>query len=102
MPVVFVVNSPKEATGLEEIGFTSGTIFIANTPEYPTVSAAARAAGEWLRVMGAVNIVPLGVDGPVTQPIQLLLKNLFGIELAAGLEEVWKGFIRDASLAFQV
>ncbi len=93
--VAFVADNEAQASGLEERGVRRSAIFLA--PQYGSVSAAADAATEWLSAKG-FSAQPLGVNGPVTGRIELVLSGL-GIQLAAGAEEIWNNFVNNVTAA---
>ncbi|MBI3615000.1 MAG: hypothetical protein HY211_00610 [Candidatus Omnitrophica bacterium] len=104
LPVAFVVLNEKEADLVRKLA-PSGTIFLVGSPEYPTVQIAVQKAEEWLVQIMEVKVpeeLKLGTAGqPVSSLIQNLLRDIFGIEVTPESLEMWRGFIRDATLAFQ-
>ena len=95
--VVFVVENEAEAELVNQLAVPL-MVFSASDPRYGSVEAALLAARDLMR--GAQE---LGTDNqPVSQTIQQLLRNLFGIEINLGAELMaWNNFIGKATLAIQ-
>jgi len=93
--VVFVVENAEEANLVKQRGFPMAVL---SASEIGSVQAALDEARDLLP--GAIE---LGTDGqPVPQTIQLILHNLFGIELSPESITVWNAFLRDIeNLALQ-
>jgi hypothetical protein len=91
VPVAFVVKDPADKAGLEELGVSASQVFLVGAPETPTQESALEAARFWLKEVWGMKVVEL-IDR-VDQTIQLILRNLFGIELGGEQARVWQGFI---------
>lgn len=91
--VAYVVETAEEGRALEQaLAVSPNAVFVAGA--LGGVKPAARAAEEWLgQVWGAGEVKRLGVDGPVPQTIQLLLRELFLIELNPEEWAPWSAFI---------
>ncbi len=102
VPVVFVVDTADQKGKLMAMGFTEGSVFLVGDEATLTREAAVAAAGQWLTdVLKVGQVEKLGVDRPVTQTIQWILQNLFGIELTGESLSLWESFIDRATLALQ-
>ncbi len=91
VPVAFVVQTRDQKAGLEELGVASAQIFQVGLEETPTVEAAVEAASLWLKEVWGMKVVEL--IRRVDQTIQLILHNLFGIELSRAEAGIWQSFI---------
>jgi len=76
--VAYVVESPRLAAGLEELGVRRNVIFLIGAAKTPTLEAAVAAARNLIAVVwGVSNVVELGTRGPVNPNLRQVLSDLW-------------------------
>jgi len=89
----FVTTTPRQTTGLQELGIDPTYIFPTDT--FGGLEEAASAATEFLAITAGLqeaDILTIGVN-QLIGPLAQVLESLFGIQLTQGALSLWQGFV---------